>query len=293
MYVEGQAERRGMNRGRSAVKYSVSPGFFRTLGIALQRGRYTDARDTAAAPRVAVVNDTFARTILREDNPIGRRFRFNPSGPLIEVVGVVVDGKYQFLTEPPRPAVFNSIFQDFQGTTTLVVRSAVPEAVVIGQMRQAIQTLDPALPIYGAGSLREMLGLALFPNRLAAIALSAFGLLALVLAATGIYGVVAYAVARRRREIGIRVAVGASRSDVVRLVLSRIATFVAVGSVAGLALALLVGPLLTRIVYQTSPRDPLVLAGVVGIVTLVGILASWAPTARSLRIDPIVALRSE
>jgi len=293
VYAERQASQQTMNRGRSAAKYAVSPGFFDTLGMTLRAGRYLDERDTGTAPRVAVVNETFVRNLLRTTDPVGRRFRTNPTGPLIEVVGVVADGKYQTLSEAPVAAVFNPILQDTQGTTTLLARSSMPTAATVAQMRQAVQALDPSLPLFATGSLNEMLALALFPSRAAATALTTFGLLALALATTGIYGMVAYAVARRRREIGIRIAIGARRLDIVRLVLSRIAALVAAGSVAGLALALLVGPLLTSIVYQTSPRDPLLLAAVVGIVSLVSVLASSAPTVRSLRIEPVAALRSE
>jgi ABC-type antimicrobial peptide transport system permease subunit len=138
-----------------------------------------------------------------------------------------------------------------------------------------------------------MMAFVQFPNRAAAVVLSAFGLLAIVLATTGIHGVVAYAVARRRREIGIRVAIGAARGDILRLLLVRIAMFVGAGCAIGLGLALLVGPVLARIVYQASPRDPFVLGAVGVLIALVGVASCWGPALRSLRIEPVAALRAE
>ncbi|HKF64941.1 MAG TPA: ABC transporter permease [Vicinamibacterales bacterium] len=293
VYPETSSDQRSMSMGRMASPYMVSPEFFRTLGIPLRRGRSIESTDTASTPRVAVVNETFVRRLLRTDDPIGRRFRFGPGGPLIQVVGVVGEGKYQSLTEDPRAAVFTPILQTYNSTTTLIVRSKAGDGVTLAQVRQALHALDPSLTLYGAGGLDEMMAWVRFPSHTAAVALSVFGLLAAVLAATGIHGVVAYAVARRGREIGIRIAIGARRRDVLRLVLGRIATLVAAGSLLGLSLALLVGPLLAQIVYQASPREPLVLGGVWLAVTLIAVIASWAPAVRSLRVEPVTALRSE
>ncbi len=281
------------SRGRAVVPYAVSPGFFDTLGIPIRRGRAIEARDIFGAPRVAVVNETFARQILRTSDAVGRRFRFEPNAPPIEVIGVIGDGKYRSLTEDPQPAVFTAILQRYDSETTLVVRASVPEDQMVAQIRGALTQLDPALPLHSAGSLEHMLALPRLPNRAAATALSAFGLLAIILAATGIHGVVAYAVARRRREIGIRVAIGATASDVLRLVVGRMAALVAAGAIAGLGLAILLGPLLTQVVYLASPREPVVLAAVGALVLLVGLIACWAPAVRSLRIEPVIALRQE
>jgi len=280
-------------RGRQTVPYAVSPGFFDTLAIPILRGRAIDSRDISGAPRVAVVNETFARQIVGTSDAVGRHFRFAPKAPLVEIVGVVADGKYRSLTEDPQPAVFTSILQRYNSTTTLLVRARVPEDQMVAEVRRVLTGLDPLLPLYGAGSVGQMLALPLFPNRAAATALSVFGLLAVVLAATGIHGVVSYAVARRRREIGIRVAIGATRTDVLRVMLGRIAAFVAVGAVVGTGLSLAIGPLLMQIVYQASPREPAVLVAVGAVVSLVGLVACWAPAMRSLRVEPVVALREE
>jgi predicted permease len=277
----------------SVIYYQVSPNFFHTLGIELMAGRDFTWHDDAKSPRVALVNRTFGRQVLHTDQPVGKRFRFGTAGPLIQVIGVVEDGKYQTLTERPQPVVFQPILRVYNTTTTLIVKSSRPEAQMVEQMRQAVTQLDAHLPLYGAGSLQQMLGLVFFPTRAAAIALSAFGLLAIMLAATGIHGLVSYAVARRVHEIGIRMAVGARPAQVVRLVLGKVLILIIAGAAIGLALALAAGQVLASIVYQASPRDPAVFAAVLGTMALLGLASCWAPVRRALRIDPMVALRHE
>jgi ABC-type antimicrobial peptide transport system permease subunit len=164
---------------------------------------------------------------------------------------------------------------------------------MLGEIRGAIAALDPELPLYGVGSLTQMLGFAFFPSQAAAAALSAFGILAMMLAATGIYGLVAYCVSRRVREIGIRVALGARPAQVLRLVLGKMAALLAAGSALGLVLALAAGQVLASIVYEASPRDPFVLVGVFVLMFVLGIFSSWLPARRALRIEPKTALHYE
>jgi ABC-type antimicrobial peptide transport system permease subunit len=211
----------------------------------------------------------------------------------VEVVGVVEDGKYESLTESQRPAVFWPMLQNHNSTTTLEVRSSIPGAQMVREMREVVAGLDPQLPLYGTGSLDQMLGFAFFPTRAAAIALSAFGVLAIMVAVTGIHGLVSYAVARRVREIGIRMAVGARPSQVLRLVLGRTMALLAMGSAIGSVASLAAGQLLGNVVYQATPGDPRVLAAVLAAIALLGLLSSWAPTRRALGIDPMAALRYE
>jgi predicted permease len=274
--------------------YHVSPGFFRTLGTRLLAGRdFTDS-DRRGAPTVAIVNETFARRVLRDPNAVGKRFRYGWNGDaLVEVIGVAEDGKYTTLIEDPRPVVFQPILQRYNSNTMVAVRSRLPEEQVAGELRRAIASLDEGLPIWGAGSLKQYVRMAWFPSRVAAVALTAFGILAVVLAATGIHGLVAYSVARRQKEIGIRIAVGARRSDVLTLVLRRAVKAIAAGAAFGFALALVSGPVLASVVYLASPRDPVVIAGVALLMTVVGVGSCWAPLRRSLRIDPLQAVRSE
>ncbi len=281
------------SEGTSANYYQVSPGYFETMGTKLLAGRNFNWHDDAKSPRVAIVNMAFGRQVLHSESAAGKRFRQGIKGSLVEVAGVVEDGRYQSLAESQRPAVFWPMLQNYNSTTTLEVRSSIPAAQMVREMRQAVAGLDPELPLYGTGSLDQMLGFAFFPTHAAAIALSAFRVLAMMLAVTGIHGLVSYAVARRVREIGIRMAVGARPSQVLRLVLGRIAVLLAIGSVIGLMLALAAGQVLASVVYGASSRDPQILAVVVATIALLGLLSSWAPTRRVLGIDPMTALRYE
>ena len=277
----------------SAVQYQISPGFFATMGTKLIAGRDFNWHDDSSAPPVALINRAFSKQILHTDSPIGKRFHYGHSGLVVEVVGVVEDGKYQALAESPQPVVFKPIVQSYNSTTTLLVRSSTPEAQMVAPIRKAIAELDPELPLYGTGSLEQMLGFALFPARAAAVALSAFGVLAIMLAATGIHGLVSYAVARRVHEIGIRMAIGARPSQVLWLVLARMGALLAAGAALGLVLALAGGQVLASVVYQASPRDPLVLMAVIVTVLMIGLLSCWAPARRATKVDPMVALRYE
>jgi len=290
VYPEGAVSADRRMPARSAVVYQVSPGFFATIGTRLSKGRDFDWHDAAGSPHVAIVNETLAR-ILGTPDAIGRRFRFGAAGTPTEVIGVVEDAKYQTLTEAPTPAVFVPIRQRYSGTTVLSVRSR--ERIDAAAIRQAIAERDASLPVYDARPMTEMLGLALFPSRAAAVALGAFGVLALSLAITGVFGLVSYAVARREREIGIRMAIGAAAPAVLRLILGRTALLMLAGAAIGAIGSRLLAKLLSSIVYTASPDDPLVLAGVAGVMMAVGILSCWAPAVRAIRISPTAALRAE
>ena len=279
--------------GRAAFVYQVSPEYFKTMGIQLLAGRDFNWHDDRNSPLVAIVNRAFGKQVMKTGQPLGKHFRFGTGGPLLEIVGVAEDGKYESLTESEQPAAFEPILQQYNTTTTLLVRSSIPEAEMVRQMRNTMAQLDSQLPLYGTGSLRQMLGLAFLPARAAAIALSAFGVLAIMLALTGIHGLVSYGVSRRIREIGIRMAIGARPAQVIQLVLSRTLMLLLMGGAIGMGLALAAGQVLASIVYQASPHDPLVLAAVVLTIALIGLLASWAPTRRALHIQPTVALRHE
>ncbi|HKS83716.1 MAG TPA: ABC transporter permease [Candidatus Acidoferrales bacterium] len=292
IFTEGQEGARPVDAG-NAVVYEVSPGFFRTIGTRMLVGRDFTWEDGEKSSPVAIVNAEFGKQILHSDEPLGKRFRQGPKGKLIEIVGVVETGKYESPTEAAEPALFFPEQQRYNTTTTLLVRSSLPSAPMTKAMQSAVARLDPELSLYGSGSMEQMLGFAFFPSRAAAVALSAFGVLAIMLAATSIYGLVSYGVARRVREIGIRVAVGALPHQVLRLVLGRTLGLLLAGCVAGSVLALAAGKLLASVVYGASPRDLGLLAFVWAATIVIGILSSWAPTWRALRIDPMTALRTE
>ena len=276
----------------AAVHYVIAPGYFQTLGTRLLAGRDFTWHDDAKAPLAGIVNRSFARLVLKTDNPIGRHYR-EGQGPLVEVVGMVEDGKYESLTEMPKPAFFHPIVRSPNSTTVLLLRSRLPESEASAQLRQTLVALDPQLPVYALGSIRQLLGMAYFPARTATAALTAFGLLALMLAVTGIYGMAAYAVSRRVHEIGVRVAIGASPSQVLRSVMGRTGGLLLTGCGAGLLMGLASTRLLASVVFQATPRDPLVIAAVGITMALVALGATWMPARRAVSVDPIRSLRHE
>jgi predicted permease len=276
-----------------AFTYEVSPQFFTTIKTQMLAGRDFTWHDDPKSPQVAIVNQAFGKQILRVDNPLGKRFHRGPGGMLVEVIGVVEDGKYESPADSPRPALFVPMLQHYNTTTMLMVRSSLPENEIVAKMRERLAQLDPQLPLSGVGGLQQILGFAFLPMHAAVVALSAFGILAIMLAVTGIYGLVAYAVAQRTREIGIRVAVGATPAMVLRLVMSRTAFLLGIGSATGIVLTLAAGKVMTAIVPGISPRDPLALLGVCATILLLGVASSWSPARRALRIDPMLALRHE
>ena len=290
IYPEDQADLRA-STAPVAIRYQVSPRYFETLGIRVLAGRDFNWHDDAQSPPVAVINQAFARQILRSENAVGKRFS-GPGGRKLEVVAVVETGKYMNPTEPDTPVFFIPELQQYNTTTTMLVRSSLPASEMTEKIRQTLAQLDPQLPLFGTGGLDQVLRFAFFPLHAAVIALSSFGALAIVLALTGIHGLVAYGVARRVREIGIRVAIGAAPMQVVKLVLSKTFYLLGLGTVIGFALSLSAGRLLETVIYG-SVRDPLVFSGVFLTMVVLGLISSWAPTRRALRIEPTVALRHE
>lgn len=290
IYLEGQAVPEAY--APAAVIYKISPGYFRTMQTRLVEGRDIDVHDRPGAPQVAVVNQAFVKRLFG-NRGIGKRFRFGPGGAWITVVGVVEDGKYTSLTEDSTLAVFLPLWQSYDLDTTVVARSANAAPEVLRELRRAVLALEPAMSIYEDESLEQRLGLPLAPARLAAWALGSSGLLALVLAATGLYGVMAYAVSRRTREIGIRLALGSSRGRVARLIAERTAVVVGIGIAAGALAGLALSRFFTPILFGVSPRDPAIYWLAALLMVLVAITAGYGPARRSMRIDPLAALREE
>jgi len=280
----------------SAGYYFVSPGYFRTMRTRLVAGREFTYQDNKDAPDVIILNESGARRLLGgSGNWVGRHIRggFGAKERLVEVVGISEDGKYETLTEDPKVVIFQSMLQHYNGTAVLLARSSRPESDVAGELRRALAGLDPHLPAYGVGSVTQMLGFAYLPVDAAVIALGAFGLLAIMLAITGIYGLSAYAVSRRVREIGIRMAIGARPSAVLKLVLGRTGMLVGFGCAVGLILGAAGTQVLAAVVYHATSRDPLVIGGTVLTMGLIGIAAVLGPARRALRVDPMQALRQE
>src|SRR5205807_4634197 len=250
--------------------------------------------DRKGAPEVVVLNETLARTLWPGEDALGKRVSVSgPEGPFLEVVGVARDGKYRSLGEAPHPYIYQPLLQSYDPKMTLVVRTTGPPQSVATAMREQIRALDSNLPVADVKTLRDQLDLSLFPSRVAAWTLGGFGLLALLLAAIGIYGVVSYSVAQRTREIGVRMALGAKEKDVLRLVLGQGLFVIAVGLVLGLLLAVASTRVIVGFLYGVGAADPLTFAGVPLVLGFVAVVASYIPARRSTKIDPLVALRYE
>lgn len=211
----------------------------------------------------------------------------------LEIAGVVETGKYEYLGEDPHPAVFLPIAQSGTDWTTVVARSSLPTATVTRLLRKAVLDGNPELALSNASSLEEQMALPMFPARLAATVLGVFGALAMVLAATGLFALMAYAVARRTREIGIRMALGARSGQVLSSVFGRTLVLCAAGISIGTGVTLFAGRLLSAVLYGVSPRDPATY--VIAVVLMVGVacLAAWNPAARAIRINPALTIREE
>ncbi len=273
--------------------FDVSPDWFATVGAPLTAGREFTPADTKGAPEVAIVNQTLARQLFGDHNPIGRSFPAG-SGRQVTVVGVVTDGKYATLTEDQQSAVFRPILQRHANTTTvLFTRSDRPGEDVAAALRKSVAAVDSRLPVINASSMTDALGLVTFPARAATTALGTVGLLAAMLALTGIFGVASYSVSRRMRELGIRVALGAQASSVLKAALGRTLILLGIGSSIGLALGLASTRLLASIVYHATAADALVLLVAVATMIGLGAIASIVPARKVLRIEPSLILRQE
>jgi predicted permease len=293
VFAETATDLRPANAVAQAIKYKVSSEYMRAARTSLLMGRNISLHDDMHAPHVAVVNREFARRILgSEAGALGRHYKL-PDGTLIEVVGIVEDGKYTAnLAEAPQAAMFLSILQNPVSESCLVVRSSRDPGQLAAAIRSSLRGLDSGLPAFLQTWNEEMNG-ALFGSRMATLSLGVLGLLGAMLSITGIFGMAAYSVSKRLRELGIRMALGAQRKEVLRAALARPVILLVSGSIAGLFLGLLATRVLAYIVYQASPRDPLVLAGAVGAMVLLGLLATWIPAQRALSVNPMILLREE
>jgi predicted permease len=292
VYRQGTTDFRPSNSPFGAKYYSISPGYFATAGTHLLAGRDFTWRDNDKAPKVAIVNARFARSMFGGvASAVGQRFAMGDKISC-EVVGVVEDGKYDSLTEEPWAAMFYPVEQNPDSETTLVVRSHTAEAEMAPKIARVLGQVDPALP-FGIHSWTDGLALVLFPARVATASLGVMGLLAAMLAVTGVFGLAMYSVSKRIREFGIRVALGALPRHVMRSALGRPMILLLAGSVAGLVLGAVGSQLLAQIVYEATPRDPVVFLGVTTTMTLLGVVATWIPARRALEIDPARLLREE
>ena len=292
VYTDSTTDYRPTNEAADAMNYNISPGYLQAAGTMLLAGRNLTLHDDSNAPKVALVNRQFARKVFGSvDKAIGGHFKFW-GGKRAEVVGVVEDGKYRTLTEDQQPAMFFSFLQQQSSGTWLLVRSERDPEQISRALERSLHGLDAGLPFVVKTWNQEM-GSALFAARVAAVALGVLGLLGAMLAVTGIFGMASYTVSKRLRELGIRMALGARRKQLLHAALGRAFVLLSVGSAAGLVLGILATKVLSYIVYQASPNDPLVFGGVVVTMLVLGLAAAWVPAQKALAVDPMILLREE
>jgi predicted permease len=305
MSVEGYEAKPGENM--NPFCNAVSPGYFKTIGIALLAGRDFDERDSRyevgdpkadlPAYKVAIVNDSYARHYFGDRNPIGRHIGFgtNPGTKTpIEIIGVVKDAKYMGVRDDiPRQVFFSYMENDFAGGAVMYVRTASQPEAVFGSIRQVMRQLDPSIPMYNPRTMEAQLDQSLLNDRLVATLSAAFGVLATLLAVIGLYGVMAFTVTRRTREIGVRMALGAARGDVLWLVMREALMLVGTGIMLGLAGAWGLGRLVSSQLYGVTANDPVTIAAAATLLAMVALVAGYVPALRATRVNPVLALRYE
>ena len=299
--IEGRPQPDGVQQGALAMGRTAStanvvgPGYFETIGVPLIGGRDFHGGDLEDHPLVAIVNETFARQFFPNETPMGRRFSTgyrNAAGEWTEIVGIVRDSKYASLSEAPTPMVYMPLSQRHESGTTLYVRTTLPAATVIPQIRRAIQQLEPNLPLPDIQTVTQAIDAQLYPRRMGANLLAGFGGLALVLASLGVYGVLAFSISRRRHELGVRMAVGADRRTIFTLVIREGLALVAIGVAIGLIVSANLTQLLASFLFGVNARDGLTFVAVPVILAVVALVACYLPARRATRVDPVVALRN-
>jgi predicted permease len=271
----------------------VGPDYFAVMGIGLRRGRDFAATDRDGAPPVVIVNEAFASRYWPGEDPIGKRVRLRgPDGPSAEVVGLAPDGKYRSLTEEPTPFIYHPYLQVPSGSMTLLLRTVGDPSTVVPGLRRELRDLAPGLPAPQVTTLREHVGVATLPQRIAAVLLGVLGFLALGIATVGLYGVVAYSVVQRTREFGIRMALGALASDVRRMVVTQGLRLGAIGIALGILVALPISRLIESFLI-VGPVDPVTFVGVPLILVAASAAASYLSSRRATEVDPLTALRAE
>lgn len=288
---EGESEP-PRDENRSVNFAAVTPTYFRAMGVRLMRGRQFNDRDAENSERVVVVNDAFVRQHFPERDPIGSRLGLNSEW--FRIVGVVGGVRHASLRDDPNPSVYVPYAQvPYWRSLSLAVRSEGSVDATIGSIRDVVRQFDSALPVYDVRSMEAILGESLARMRFSTTLMLTFALVALLLAAVGIYGVIAYTVSRRTQEIGVRVAVGAATGDVVRLVLGQAMRPVGIGVVAGIIASLALSRFLRSLLFEIGGADAVTLIGVSALVVLIALLACYVPARRALRVDPVNALRYE
>jgi len=297
---EGQflftVERRDIPSGEPAVaeRSSVTPEYFHLLKMPLLRGRSFDESDHDTAPQVAVINEAFARTYWPNQNPIGKRFRkAKANSPWITVVGLIANARTESLAEAGVPKIYLDLYQTGGKRLAIFLRGNLDAAAIPNEVREQVQSVDPTLPVSGAQTLDETVSASLAERRFSMEIVALFALTALLLAGLGIYGVISYIVSARTHEIGIRIALGAQRRNILRIVVRQGLALAVAGAAVGLVGALIVSHSMAGLLYGVKPTDPLTFAGVAVLLVVVALFACYVPARRAMRVDPMIALRHE
>lgn len=298
-YVTIEGRQAAKDQPPPAVFYNnIDSGYFQTMRVALLRGRTFTDFDTATAPPVAIVNQTMADHFWPKQDPIGKRFTVDHIGQpaqTVQVVGIAGDGKYAFIAEDPTPFFYVPLAQNYVSLRTLQIRSSVPADKLIPELRRQVHALAPDLPIIEAKPMQQIVdgsnGLQIF--QVVAYIAGALGGLGLILASVGVFGVVSFAAEQRTREIGIRMALGGTQRDVLRLILGQGIGVVGAGLLVGLVAAFALTRVMSRFLFGVSPSDPLTYGSVVILLAAVALFACWLPARRATRVDPGIALRYE
>jgi predicted permease len=301
--IEGRARVNGRRPG-AADWFVVTPGYFEALGVPLRHGRLPADSDTSAAPPVVFVNETTARVLFPNGGAIGKRIRLSQTTgaeqPWRTIAGVVADVRHRGLDSSPRPEMFipDQQFLHFSANVqaramSLVLKTVRDPSASVADLRAAVRGLDADVPAAQVRAMSAILSASVADRRLNVLLIGAFGVLALALAAFGLYGVLAYTVSQRTREVGVRIALGATRSSVLSLVVGHALGLVGAGVVIGLGLSLAVTGSLARLLFDVGPRDVTIYAVAPAVLLLTAVAASYLPARRATRVDPVVALRAE
>lgn len=292
IFLEGQEQAPG-NRGVLVLTNNVSPAYFETTQIPIVRGRPFSETDRENSTQVAIINETMAKKFWLDEDPVGKRFRFFGDRSLTEVVGVARDSKYAAVAEDPTACVYVPEFQIYSSNASVMFRATGEPAAMLGTVRQQIHSIDENLFITGVSAMSELIDQSLWPQRMGASLLGVFGFLALALSAVGMYGVMAYSVAQRKCEIGVRMALGAKPGDVFRLVLGQGLILVSFGVVIGLGAAYALSSLIADLLFGIQPTDFRTFALTSLLLVAVAVLAIFLPARRATAVDPLIALRAE
>jgi len=296
MFVQGRVYPSGRlsNDVTGIHRVVVAPNFFETMGIPLVAGRLLADRDHATAPKVALINQTAARKFFPNENPVGRRFGSSvETANEIEIVGVVRDVRYNSLREPPPPTLYTPYMQRGPDGLVFSVRTAADPAAMMSAIRRAVSEINPAIPVVTIETQISTIERRFAQEKVLAQAYTLFGAIAVFVAAIGLFGLMSYNVSRRTREIGIRMAMGAQRNEVLSLVVRESLWLVTIGIVTGIAVTMAVGRYVESQLYGLTPNDLGTTLAATGLMIVVSAAAGYLPARRAARVDPMVALRYE